>query len=425
MFEDCSHARWALCLLLVGAGCATARPPPPPPPPEAMNLPFGDPARRDREAPVVLDAVTATGTGELITPQALARRLAGVSLVFVGEAHTNADVHQAQRRLIAALVAAGRKVQVGLEMLPYTEQPALDRFNHGEGNEDDLARQAHWYKHWGYDFRFYRDIITLARAHTLPLVAVNTPREVVTAVRKKGFADLTPEEAAHIPKQIDVDNDEHRRLFRAFFGTGDANHGGMSDEAVEGMFRAQCTWDATMAFHAIRALTGTTAPTTPQPPPDPATVMVVLLGSGHVAFGLGAPRQARQWYSGPIATVIPLPIIDDDGKPTKARASYADYLWGLPPEAASPPYPALGVTIAERKEIPHPVVATVGNGSPAAAAGLQPEDRILSIDGTPVADKEGFLLAMAGKLWGDGATLVIERAGKEMTVNAALRRQAR
>src|SRR4051794_31646845 len=74
-----------------------------------MNLPFGDPARRDGTAPLVLDAITATASGELLTPQQLAARLAEASLVFVGESHTSVDVHQAQRRLIEALVGAGRK----------------------------------------------------------------------------------------------------------------------------------------------------------------------------------------------------------------------------------------------------------------------------------------------------------------------------
>jgi uncharacterized iron-regulated protein len=383
-----------------------------------MNLPFGDPGRRDREAQLILDAVTVTSTGESLTPEGLAERLAGVSLVFVGESHTSPGVHEAQRRLIEALSAAGRRVKIGLEMFPYTEQATLDRWVESGGSEEDLVRDAHWYKYWGFDFRYYRDIFALARARRLPLVAVNTLREVVTAVRKKGFEQLTPEEAAHIPspKEIDLDSEEHRRLFSALMG-GDA-HGDMPASALDGMFRAQCTWDATMAYHAVQALSGQTAA-------DPADVVVVLLGSGHVAFALGAPRQARKWFSGPMATVIPLPIIDDDGNRTRVRASVADYIWGLPPDPATSPYPALGVTLAERKDVAHPVIATVSAGSPAAQAGLQAEDRLVSFDGVTVTDKETFLQVMGGKRWGDGAALVLERGGQTVTVSAPLRRKTR
>jgi uncharacterized iron-regulated protein len=390
--------------LLLGA-CATA------PAPSLMNLPFGDPARRDRSAPLVLDAITATAAGELLTPQELAARLAPVSLVFVGESHTSADVHRAQRRLIEALVAAGRKVLVGLEMFPYTDQAALDRWVQSDESEADFVRDSRWYRAWGYDFRYYRDIFLVARAHRLPMYGVNVPREVITAVRKKGFDKLSPDEARHIPIKVDTDSDEHRRLFQAMIG-GDS-HGGMPGMDLEGMFRAQCTWDAVMAHFALAAL---------EAHPDPAAVMVVLLGSGHVAFGLGAPRQARLTTQRSLATVIPLPIIDEDGKRAQPRASYADYLWGLPPEPAVAPYPALGVSLIERKDLPHPVVTSVAERSPAAAARIAAEDRIVSIDGVDVPDKETFQRLLAGKEWGDGLAVVVERAGQRLTLNAALRR---
>jgi uncharacterized iron-regulated protein len=378
------------------------------------NLPFGDPARRDREAPLVLDAITATATGELLTTDLLIARLAPVRLVFIGESHTNAAIHEAQRRLIEGLLAAKRKVLVGLEMYPYSEQPALDRWNRGEWTEDQFVRESHWYKHWGFDWRYYRDIFLL-NARGARFVGVNAPREVISAVRKKGFDKLTPEEAVHIPAQVDIASDEHRRLFQAFFSDGDTTHAApaMPAAAIEAMFQAQCTWDATMAWNAVRAL---------QAESDPNAVMVVLLGSGHVAFGLGAQRQAARYGSLPTATVIPVPLADEEGKPARARASYADYLWTLPPESPLPLYPTIGVSLADRKGVPHPVVSSVGERTLAALAGVQAEDRIVSFDGTPVADKEDYLRRLATKSWGDRITLVVERAGKKLTVNVPLAR---
>jgi aminopeptidase N len=376
------------------------------------DLPFGDPARRDREAVLQLDAITATASGELLTTEALAARLASTRLVFIGESHTSAGVHAAQRRLIEALLAAHRTVLVGLEMFPYTVQPALDRWNAGEGTEAEFVRDSHWYKHWGFDWRHYREIFLL-RAQGARFFGVNTPREVISAVRKKGFDKLTPEEAAHIPGRIDTASDDHRRLFRSYFGSGDTTHAaGLSDAALNSMYEAQCAWDATMAFNAVRALAQH---------PDPAAIMVVLLGSGHVAFGLGAPRQAAHFTTDPMATVIPMPLVDEDGQPARARASYADYLWVVPPDPVLAPYPSLGVTLSDDKD-GRLVASAVAEHGPAARAGLLADDRIVSFDGTPVADKEAFLSRLASKSWGDGVALVIERAGKPLSVAIALRR---
>src|SRR6185369_4736712 len=185
----------------------------------------------------------------------------------------------------------------------------------------------------------------------------------------------------------------------------------MSDAVLDGMFQAQCAWDATMAWNALRAL---------QADPAPNAVMVVLLGSGHVAFGLGAPRQAAGYAPVPMATVIPVPLTDHEGQRTRVRASYADYLWGVASEPEAAPYPAAGVSLAERAGLPHPVVTNVDEHSPAALAGVQAEDRVLSFDGVPVPDKETYLRLLGGKRWGDHVLLAVERAGKPLSFDLAL-----
>ena len=55
---------------------------------DILHLPIGDPARRDKDAPVVLDAVTDTQSGRLLEPAELSARLSDVRLVLVGEEHT-------------------------------------------------------------------------------------------------------------------------------------------------------------------------------------------------------------------------------------------------------------------------------------------------------------------------------------------------
>ena len=64
--------------------------------------------------------------------------------------------------------------------------------------------------------------------------------------------------------------------------------------------------------------------------------MVVLIGAGHVAYGLGAERQTKLWYGGRMASVVPVPIADEEHPEplTKLQASYASFVWGLPRSAA-------------------------------------------------------------------------------------------
>ncbi len=378
---------------------------------EPLDLAVGDPARRDRHVAVSLDAIVDTRTGDVLTPDELAARLAKTRVLLVGEGHTRIESHRAERRILEALVATGRPVRVGLEMYPYTEQAWLDRWSKGQLTEEGFLSLSRWYRNWGYNWGYYRDIFLLARDRGLPLAGVNTPRDVVSAVRKKGFTNLTPEEAAHVPVRVDTDSAEHRQLFKAFFGADAGLHAGLTEEALDGMFRAQCTWDATMAFNAANSLKAS----------PPAAVLVVLAGSGHVVYGLGIQRQGAAFFDGPVATLVPVEVPGEKGEAVSVRASLADYVWGVPRETA-PLYPTLGLSTREGKEREPLAVIDVEKDSAAAAAGVRTGDLLLAFDGLPVPDKEALATLLGAKRWGDRLTLDVRRGGQPVTLTVRLRR---
>ncbi len=373
-----------------------------------LHMAIGDPARRDREVPLVLDGITDTATGGLVTPDELARRLADTGIVFLGENHTDQGFHDVQLRVIRALHDAGREVLIGLEMFPYTEQPALDNWNAGRYTEDGFVELARWYENWGYHWNYYREIFAYARAKGLPMYAINSPREVVKAVRSKGFDQLTPEEAARLPPRLAPDSDEHRRMYRAFFDEDDALH--MNEAALDGLYRAQTMWDATMGWNALQAL---------RRHGGPQAIMVVLIGAGHVTFGLGSERQISPFYEGNIASVVPVTVVDDDGKPVKSvRASYASFVWGLPREADTV-YPGLGLSLMGALGKEPGQVIQVSRDSVAERAGFRVGDVLLRFDGESVASDNGLRKILARYRWGDVAKARIRRDGgeKDLVVN--------
>ncbi len=377
-----------------------------------LDLPIGDPERRGRQVSLTLDAVTDSSTGEQITPAELPARLAGVDLLLVGESHTDVDSHRVQQRVVDELERAGRRVMIGLEMFPYTHQEHLDRWVAGHYSEQGFLELGDWYGVWGYHWGYYRDLFMLARERGIPMFGINTPREVVTAVREKGFKDLTEEEAAHIPNEIDVDSADHLTLFKAYFDDDDPIHSQMSDDAWRSMLRAQCTWDATMGYNAVKALAAHGGD---------GAIMVVLTGSGHVAYGLGIARQAAQWFDGEVATLIPVSVEGEDGEPVeKVRASYADFLWGIP-EATAPIYPSLGISTREADDGRRRIIHVV-EGSPAARAGFQLGDVLLTVDGVDVMSRGDFNRLMASKRWGDAVSARVERGEETVELVALLRR---
>ena len=243
------------------------------------------------------------------------------------------------------------------------------------------------------------------------MYGVNVEREVITSVRKVGLDKLPPEDRAKLPPRIDLDSAEHRQLFVAYMG---GSHSEMTPDTLEGMFRAQCAWDGVMGWSAVKAL---------QAEPDPKAVMVVLLGVGHVAYGLGAQRQAALWGDLPAASVASVAEVDEEGKPQSLRASFADFVWGAPADSKDAPlFPSLGAMLSDKPGATGPTVASVRPGSAAAKAGLAQGDAITAIDGTPTPDKEAALLELARKSWGDQLTLEVLRKDTKQSLTATLTR---
>jgi len=381
-----------------------------------FDLPIGDPARRESTLTPALDVIVATADGAELTPAQIAERLEGVRLLLIGESHTSMDFHRVQERVVRALQDSGRRVLIGLEMFPVTEQASLDRWNDGSWDEDEFVMNSEWYRHWGYNWLYYRDIFRTARAGNSPMYAVNAPRANVSAVRRKGFDGLTEEERTGIPPHVDTDSADHFTLFKAYFDDEEEDESthtaGMTDEQWQAMFAAQCTWDGAMAWNAVHNL---------EADPDPNSIMVVMVGSGHVAYGLGIARQAAAYFDGDAATLIPVPMEDEDGEPiATVRGSYADFIWGVPGEIA-PLYPSLGASLTETAE--GLTVLFADPESLAGEAGITSGDRILTFDGWEVGDRLTFKRLMADLRWGDTARLTIGRGQETFEIAIPLRRQ--
>jgi uncharacterized iron-regulated protein len=373
------------------------------------RLPLGDPARRDRDVRIVLDGITDTTTGETIDPAALATRLAPAKLVIVGEEHTSVESHRVQLQVIRALENAGRHVVIALEMFPYGEQPSLDAWAEGRWTEEEFLSKGRWYDVWGYRWNYYRDIFLHGRASRMPFVAANVPREVVSTVRQKGLSAISRETADHLPPSIDVDSVEHLTFFKVALEEGGV-HGGMPEDALKSMLTAQATWDAAMAWNATKAL---------ERMRDPAAVVVLLAGSGHVGYSLGIERQARAWFKDPIASVMPVPVADDHGPIDSVRASYANFVWGVAREP-SPAWPSLGISTRAGDQGRRQVI-DVEKDSPARGK-IEDGDVILTIGDATVDSREALNRAIARYDWGDVATLVVRRGERELTVAVPLRR---
>lgn len=205
----------------------------------------------------------------------------GARFVLIGESHDSACDHRVQAELIRAL--AHRRPAVGLEMVEMGRQPILDRFATGEMEVGELADALEWNESWGVDFGLYRPIFEVASEHSLPLIALNLPREWVRTVGRQGLEGLSPDVQQCLPPILPAPDAQEAMLRRAFEAHGSLEHG---DEAFQRFLTAQSLWDTQMASRALEASTTLDRP------------VVILAGAGHVSHGWGIASRLRRLAPG-------------------------------------------------------------------------------------------------------------------------------
>jgi uncharacterized iron-regulated protein len=216
----------------------------------------------------------------------LAPQLKQNRIVIVGEHHSNAEHHRAQVRVVEALVAAGARVAIGLEMFRSDSQQDLDRWVSGDLQAVDFEKI--YYDNWTFPWEKYRVIFDYAREQQVPLVGLNVSREITAQVARKGFKSLSDEQRGKLADVTCLVDKDYEEYIRNAFGAH--AHGKMN---FTYFCEAQLVWDSIMAVNAIDYLKD-----------HPDTIMVLLTGVGHARKG-AIPRQISSRSTLPHLVFLP------------------------------------------------------------------------------------------------------------------------
>jgi uncharacterized iron-regulated protein len=312
-------------------------------------------------------------------------QLADKRVVFIGEDHERYDQHLSQLEIIRGLhMEAPDHWAIGVEYFQRSFQPYLDAYVAGTISEREFLIKTEYFERWGYDYRLYRSIFRYAREQRIPLVALNAERELTDEVEKVGLAGLSPANRSRLPQQIEQPDTNYRGRLREAF----EEHPGAASGDFDRFVQVQSVWDETMAQTAAEYLAA-----------HPDKAMIVLAGSGHIAFGSGIPSPVkRRLADAQIAILLPADKPEDDPEG-------ADYML-VSSNVTLPPAGKMGITMSGTGGV---TIKTVSAGSAAAKAGLQAGDRILAIDGQPIRSLGDAQLALLDKEPGERLSLRAER----------------
>ncbi|WP_456402387.1 ChaN family lipoprotein [Hydrogenimonas sp.] len=313
--------------------------------------------------------------------------LTGRKVVFIGEQHTDFSNHLNQLKIIKAMVEAGNRVAIGMEMFQQPYQKYLDDYIAGKISEKEMLKKTEYFKRWKYNYHLYRPIILYARKMKLPIVALNIEKEITKKVVREGIDALSKRERAKVPDSIDFANSEYKEELRRIF----SSHQSHTFKDFDEFFYAQLLWDETMAKNVVRFLDR-----------HPGYTMAVLAGNGHVMFGYGIPDRVKR------RGITDYRIVVNSMKPKPGIADYL--LYPEPIETAKEK--KIGVYLEGDDDLK---VVKLVKDSPAQKAGIKKGDRIVAIDGERVTTIPDLKLALF--FTGKEAKVTLLRDGKEMDLS--------
>lgn len=277
-----ARASFAILILMLSAGCSTTPLPrvaPIPPPAEFW-----------------LDLVQA----EEVADADVFNDLATAGAVYIGEAHTIARHHAIQLEILQQLLLRKLPLVLCFEQLEAPDQPAIDRYNRREIDFETLARDIDWSKKWA-NYLDYRALCEFARLQRIPIRALNARSATIRAVsRGGGLALLAPELRAQLPPEILTADPVYERLTNLQL----AQHLALDPAKLRPVFEAQAARDETMAANIVAARRV-------QAPPDEPRTAVVILGAGHMRYGLGTAERVRRRDPGIVERLI---LITESGQ---------------------------------------------------------------------------------------------------------------
>ncbi len=394
---------------------------------ETVMLPLGDPGRAYEVGSAVAGQFYDCAAGEVVDLQGAAQRLGGARVVLLGEDHTNMDEKRVQAQLLEALARTMTRPVLGMEFFQRGDDAVLARWARGELEGEDFLLASGWYDRGGYNWVYYAPIMETARKLGMPVVGLNVDRSIPRVVNRKGLEGLSAEQRAEVGEIDTAGSPQHRFLIARYFGDTVAL---LPPSWFDRMYAAQCLWDVVMARSILDKL-----------PAD--GTMVVLVGSGHVAYGLGIARRIHEELASrgqpdiSVATLVPVtaPMPEEDGEPhghpmpggghgngpaagppALFVRSLADVVAVFPNRGDLEEVPRLGLKLEEKDGAI--AVKRVWPDTASDRAGVAKGDVITDLNGRPAGDIHHLRLALARLRWGDRMDLRVERDGE--TVDCAV-----
>jgi len=304
-------------------------------------------------------------------------------IIIVGETHDSVSDHMLQLNLLKAMHKQGGQVVVGVEWFQRPFQNVLDSYINDEIDENNLLAKSEYYTRWGFDFRLYRPILSYAKKHKIPVIALNARRELTEAIMRNGITGIPQMLKKDLPASYDMNNERYNSRLLSIIGDPD-NDKTHEDAQTRNYMEVQMIWDEYMSETISDYIKN-----------HSNSRMIVFTGRGHINADAIPGRIHRRIGIQPVTIVNYQPA---------SSFNDADYLV-LSEDEQLPPYGKMGVKVSVREDGVY-VDELLIEG----LVSIQKNDRILAIGDRPVISYADLKLSLIDKYPGDKVSLLLLRS---------------
>ncbi len=294
-------------------------------------------------------------------------RVAEEPVIFIGERHGNYEDHKVELDLIMGLNKRGRKFAIGMEMFQRPFQKVMDDYISGSIGEKEFLKKSEYFKRWGFNYNYYREIIEFAKAKQIKIVALNLNGEIIRKVALGGLDALSAEEKKEIPQDMNMADYSYRNRLKKIYGSHPPG------TSFDNFYQSQILWDETMAHSAADFLKE-----------KPDCQLVVIAGAEHIVYDSGIPQRLKRLTGKEYATIVNGIFNEDVG-------NYVVFANPL-----KPPFSArLGIILQKKDD--RVVIEDFSLDSPAMEAGMKKGDAIVMVDDSKIGTDDDVRIALFDK----------------------------
>ncbi len=344
-------------------------------------------------------------TGVVVSKEQMLEAISAARVIYIGETHDNIEAHRVQLEILKAI--SNRfpgKVAVGMEMFRRSAQPDLNQWHNGQLPDKEFNKLFR--QNWGGGYRLYLPVTNYMKSRNIPLIGLKSTTETEQVLREGG------PNAPGLPI-LDLRDPYHSAYSMSLFGAN-------KDHAPEVLkpYQMLVLWEESMAQTVAEFLAN---------PKYADYKLIVLAGGFHVQYGYGIPKRAFRRV--PHAYTIVLPHITKTPEELKDREMNvdpvsiplysADYAWAVSYVVEQDNGIKFGVMLQE-KEGDGLWITSVMEGSNGERLGMQKDDKIVNMDGSPISNIDDLRGLLQKKSSGDTVTVSVQREGTLKSLSGVL-----